>query len=409
MNRPDDDPHSASDAAHRFTPTGRTKGSLSTPAEPGFSQGILVNYTILAATLALVALMVYLSWGAWGQLFNLTVAPLVILVAWFPWHRRLPAWSLIPAFLQAAFGFFNIWGHQIYTPAFLQAAFGFSITSGRRLYLDLRTYDFYLLSVDSSFGFEPSIWLRHIVDRVGLLWFFIGVYDSLPLAMALAYVAHFKSKRLFYIPVVLTVAMVGVPLYWILPASGPIFLLGTEHFAGNCGSFCSGIAAMTLDKTRLYNSSLVDPKWPRNCLPSLHVTWALLTFWICRDLRWGRWIAGAFLICTALSTMVVGEHYLVDVIAAFPLTLIVWQVCVGEGYLGHPRRVLAIAGGALMLLLWIAAIRVAPEVFWILPILPWSAAIITVGCSLMAVSRHPDERARLSENRLHASGATREQ
>ena len=352
-----------------------------------------MKYIVPGVTLTLIVLMVFLSWGAWDQLFNLTIAPLVILVAWFHWRSRLPAWSAIPALLQAAFGFFNIWGHQFYTPALLQAAFGFSVSSGHRLYLDLRTYDFYLLSVDGSFGFEPSIWLRHIVDRASLLWFFTFIYDSLPLAMAAAYVAHFNSKRLLYIPVVLTVAMIGVPLYWVLPASGPLFLLGTEHFVVNCGSFCSNLAAMALDKTHLYNLSLVDPKWPRNCLPSLHVTWALLVFWICRDFRWGRWISGGFLICTALSTLIVGEHYLVDVITAFPLALIVWQVCVGEGPLGHPRRVLAILGGVLMLLVWIATIRVAPDVFWLSRILPWSAGIVTIASSLAAVSPHPEEQA----------------
>ena len=350
-----------------------------------------MRLAVLGATVVLIVLMVYLSWGRWDQLFNVTFGPTVILAAWYRHRSRLPAWSLIPAFLQAAFGFINIWGHQIYTPAFLQAAFGFSVSSGHRLYLDLRTYDFYLLSVDGSFGFQPSIWLRHTVDRVHLLWFFSFVYDALPLAMAVAYVAHFKSKKLLYIPVALTVALVGVPLYWILPASGPIFLLGTDHFVGNCGLFCSSLGSMVQDNSQLYNSSLVDPKWPRNCLPSLHVTWALLTFWICRDLRWGRWIAGAFLVGTALATMIVGEHYLVDVIAAFPLALIVWQICVGEGSFGNPRRVLAMSGGGLMLLLWIATIRASPEVFWLSPVLPWSAAIATVFFSICAVSPHPEE------------------
>lgn len=348
-----------------------------------------MKYVVPSATLALIVLMVFLSWGQWAQLYNLTIAPSVILAAWFQYRQRLSAWASIPALLQAAFGFFNIWGHQLYTPAFLQAAFGFTISSGHRLYLDVRTYDFYLLSVDGSFGFQPSIWLRQTIDRAHSLWFFTCVYDSLPLGMAVAYVAHFRSNRLLYIPVVLTVAMIGVPLYWILPASGPIFLLGTDHFVVNCGSFCSNLGVMALDKAHLYNSSLVDPKWPRNCLPSLHVTWALLIFWICRDLKWGRWIAGAFMIFTALSTMIVGEHYLVDVITAFPLALIVWQICVGEGPLGHPRRVLATLGGVLALLLWIATIRLAPEAFWLSPVFPWSAAIVTITGSLVAVSPHP--------------------
>lgn len=374
--------------------------SRNTPdPKPEFSHDIRVKYSLLCATLALIALMAYRSWGTWDQLFNVTIAPVVIAAAWFHWRRQLSAWSLVPAFLLSVlylstfFGYFNI--------------FGYSIFSGHG---DLRTYDVSLLSVDSSFGFEPSIWLRHTVDRVHMLWFFNCVYNCLPLAMAVAYVAHLRSgKRVLYIPVVLGVAMVGVLLYRVLPACGPIFLLGTDHFAGDCGAFCTNIASLTIDKTSLFDSSLVDLRWPRNAWPSLHVIWALLTFWICRDLKWGRWIAGVFLIGTALSTLVTGEHYLVDVIAAFPVSLVVWQVCVGEVPLGHPRRVLSIMGGGLMLLLWVAAIRVTPEVFWLSPVLPWSAAMVTVGGSLLSVSRHPGQQFLPGEAPTLPSAIAREQ
>jgi hypothetical protein len=154
------------------------------------------------------------------------------------------------------------------------------------------------------------------------------------------------------------------------------------------------IESMTPD----IDSYSFDATSPRNAMPSMHVTWALLTFWICRDLRRGRWIAGAFLICTVISTLSTGEHYLVDLIAAFPLALVVWEVCVGDVPIGHPRRTLPILGGLAMLMLWISAIRFTPHVFWLSPVLPWSAAIAIVGGSLMAVSRHPDERFVLSED-----------
>jgi hypothetical protein len=346
-------------------------------AKPDFSQDIRVKYAVLCATLAVIALGVLLSWGKWLELFYISAAPLVILTAWFRWRRRLSAWSLIPAACLAALQLVIFWNHQVCHVA------------------DPRTYDLQLFFVDGSFGFEPSIWVRHTVDRVPLLnRFFFWVYNCLPLAMAFAYVAHLKNRKgLLYIPAVLGIALIGTLLYDVLPACGPVFLLGTHQFAGDCGTLCSNISAISGDR----DSYSFDATWPRNAMPSLHVTWALLIFWICRDLRRGRWLAGAFLISTALSTLVTGEHYLVDVIVAFPLALVVWQVCVGEGSIGHPRRVLPIMAGGLMLILWLTAIRFTPQVFWLSPVLPWSAAIATISCSLLIVSRHPDRRFMLSE------------
>lgn len=151
-----------------------------------------------------------------------------------------------------------------------------------------------------------------------------------------------------------------------------------------------------------FNASLVDLGATRNAWPSFHITWALLTFWICRDLRRGRWVAGAFLICTIVSTMALGERYLVDVIAAFPLSLMVWQVCVGEGTIGNPRRMLPVMAGGLILLLWLVGLRSAPRIFWLSPVIPWAASIATVGCSLFAVSRHPDQRPVPSLDSVHS-------
>jgi PAP2 superfamily len=256
--------------------------------------------------------------------------------------------------------------------------------------VDERTYDLYLFFVDGSFGFEPSILARHAIDRVGLTWFFNTVYTCLPLAMAIAYISHLKSKaKVLYIPAVLAVAIAGGLFFHLLPACGPIYLLGTSKFAGDCGELCANTASILPDLT----SYSFDPRWPRNAIPSLHVTWAILIFWICRDLKWGRWIAGAFLVCTALSTMVIGEHYLVDVIAAFPLALAVWSLCVGSVPLLHPRRMLPLSGALAALVIWMLAIRSAPQVFWLTPILPWGLGAALVVLPLLFVSRHPNQEA----------------
>lgn len=334
-----------------------------------FSQSRGVKYAFLCATLVLIAILIHLSWGQWLTLFTVVSGPAAITVAWIAWGRNLSAWSLAPAFVQALYDISWLVSFQNYAAS------------------DPRTYDLFLFFVDGSFGFEPSIAVRHAVDHVPLLHgLFFYAYSCLPLAMALAYIAHLRAKkRLLYIPIVLGVAIFGTLLYNLLPACGPVSLLGTAQFAGDCGPLCSNIRSMTPD----LDSYSFNPSDPRNAMPSLHVTWALLTFWICRDLKWGRWVAGLFLFCTIVSTLFTGEHYLVDVVAAFPLALIVWHVCVGEVPRTDPRRLLPILCGVTVLLLWIGSIRFDPQLFWLSPVLPWSSAVLTVGGSLWAVSRHP--------------------
>ena len=59
---------------------------------------------------------------------------------------------------------------------------------------------------------------------------------------------------------------------------------------------------------------------PRNCMPSMHVTWALLLAINARS----RWLAAALWVYAAIiavSTLALGEHYLIDLIAAVPYTV----------------------------------------------------------------------------------------
>lgn len=68
-------------------------------------------------------------------------------------------------------------------------------------------------------------------------------------------------------------------------------------------------------------SALADH--PRNCFPSMHMPWALLLLW--NSHQWGNaerfmvWLFAAF---TALSTLSSGEHYLIDLVVAFPFASI---------------------------------------------------------------------------------------
>jgi PAP2 superfamily len=120
--------------------------------------------------------------------------------------------------------------------------------------------------------------------------FFI-VYDSLPLAMAAGIALSDHPRRVAW--ALLTVGIIALPLYIAFPATGPRWV---SH-----------------------------PQAPRNCMPSLHFTWAImLAYYSTRRLRPAFILFAAL---TAIATLTTGEHYLVDLIAAIPFTwFCIWAV-----------------------------------------------------------------------------------
>lgn len=114
------------------------------------------------------------------------------------------------------------------------------------------------------------------------------VYSGLPVAAALCLL---DSPRRIECAWALALSSVGAPVFYLIfPAVGPAWV---------------AVAGA-----------------PRNCLPSMHVTWALLLV-IYAAPRW-RGCAAGFAILTACSTIGLGEHYLIDLAAAVPYTIAVW-------------------------------------------------------------------------------------
>jgi len=90
------------------------------------------------------------------------------------------------------------------------------------------------------------------------------------------------------------------------------------------GVLCfAGYAAMPAVGPRYYwvLHPLTDSA--RNCMPSMHLTWALILA-IAAQKRWWKITTGVFAVLTACATIGCGQHYLVDLLAAIPFTLGVW-------------------------------------------------------------------------------------
>jgi membrane-associated phospholipid phosphatase len=295
-----------------------------------------------------------------------TLGLLSICCRWLFAKRKSSLWLLIPGIFLVLF---YVWR---------SALLSHSAPSG----MHKVTFDLYALYVDGSFGVQPSIWTHHLCTSRILRGLLQGIYEGLPFAMGIAYASflenHAKAVKVF--GCFLLAGVLAMLCYRLLPICGPAYLpFGDEcfYFDGSCStaSFFSGTPSFIN----------IDSQWPRNGMPSLHMGWALLIWWSCREKRIGRWLALIFALLTAVSTMVYGEHYLIDLLAAFFFSLIPWSLCVADETLSQSRRAVALAAGALGYLAWVVLIRDHGGLFWASPVIPWASLVISCVVPLMVV------------------------
>jgi PAP2 superfamily len=155
------------------------------------------------------------------------------------------------------------------------------------LHFTPHTIDATMLSLDHRWFSDVSTATWHWAQGHLLVnGFFAFIYYSLPCVAVLILASLDNSKIFRSIAVLLMAAVCAVPFYLLFPAVGPAL------------------------KT--------DPSAPRNCLPSLHVTWAIL-LWRATKPGWAKYAMALFALLTAVATLTTGQHYLIDLIVALPL------------------------------------------------------------------------------------------
>ncbi len=185
-----------------------------------------------------------------------------------------------------------------------------------------------------------------VMLAAGLRWRRYGGADetSIPLAVAIG-------------------AVVAPLLYSIVPAAGPAFRWAPRFpFDPPAG----GDVALTPGPLGMSGVT--------NAMPSLHFAYALLVLW-------GSWSLGlaarsfgiAFTVLTALATLGLGEHYVVDLVVALPFAMML--AAVARRAAGWER---AFGADATLTLGWLAAIRFSP-VLWANSVFVWSAVLVTFG------------------------------
>jgi membrane-associated phospholipid phosphatase len=160
-------------------------------------------------------------------------------------------------------------------------------------HLPHHTYDAAFLRLDTLFGFNPLTFADRVARYPAASEFLLAVYCALPFVIAFVWLIEqdLQMRR-----AVLIGGCFCFVFYALFPAVGP------WHF----------------DWTRQVPMNHA----PDNCMPSMHLTWALLLAVNARGTRL-RTLLWAYAAAIGIATVALGEHYLVDLLAAVPYTFAV--------------------------------------------------------------------------------------
>jgi PAP2 superfamily len=248
-----------------------------------------------------------------------------------------------------------------------------------------KTYDLYLYAADGAFGLQPSFLFGQAMAASPVLRFAcVLAYLLLPLVMALVYAVSqpVQADRASWdlLSQLMLAGMGGWILYNVLPATGPRYVFAA--------SFPYHALPYHLLPKLLLEKVPVPDTVPRNAIPSLHLTWALLLYWNTKGMsRVLRASLAIYLALTVVSTLGTGEHYFVDLLAAVPFALLVEAVVSPGRRLSLSRRILFASYGLGLTLGWLLLARYGIKLMLISPAVPWGLSAVSCATVWMMNSR----------------------
>jgi hypothetical protein len=253
-----------------------------------------------------------------------------------------------------------------------------------------------LLASDGLLGFQPGFAVALAVRAIpGGLRIIQAVYLSVPFAMACAYVANRPASRSDLLKGLIVAGVLARPLYDLLPAAGPGFAF-RDVFPGQVPT--SGPDWM---------DPIALPHAAFNCVPSLHLSWALLIFWSLRGKSvLAAVVSGCFLALTAVATLALGEHYLIDLVLSVPFALAVRALCASP--LARPwgwSRIRALVLGSLLSVGWMVCVRTG-LIFHFDGQLVWTVMVFTSLVSAYIEARFSSGLAPLRRIQVQARAAS---
>jgi hypothetical protein len=242
--------------------------------------------------------------------------------------------------------------------------------------------DFNLYAFDCSLGISPG---RAVVTMFRMFpWIGAAAVTVYILILLFPPLYHAWSIRrgvkneIHLLQAFVVAGLCGFVLYQICPAIGPLHSFGSKF-------------PFRLPRLDEITAGIVTGSGPRNAMPSLHTAWALLVWWSARKLGWlARVTASVFVILTLLATLGTGEHYLIDLVVAFPFTMAVEGLCALKraGRVALP----AVGAGFGLTLAWIVFLR-SSAVISLTGVTSWCmvAATMAVTLAMHTAFRHKIE------------------
>jgi hypothetical protein len=298
----------------------------------------------------------------------LSVASFAILVLHVIWsdgdERRLALYTVLPASL------------------FLMSdwAAGFFLDLTEKAHPSV--LDLYLYSFDASLRVQfPFLLGQQFAQHPAFGFASLWVYIALPIAIALVYLGCLLQRRGDALPAFLALFLtgpIGIVLYNLFPAVGPIHVFNTRF----------PFDPLSLDQVRRLFIEPVAIPGLRNTMPSLHAAWIYLVFWYARSLSLvEKILAGVLVFLTLCATLGIGEHYVIDLVVAVPYTVFILGLVSLIVSRGRSVFLLPLSVGLVSTLGWFAALRFAPGFFWLSPVIPWLACILTLLLSYYCLRR----------------------
>lgn len=210
------------------------------------------------------------------------------------------------------------------------------------------TIDHWLLAADLSLGFHQSALITAVSHIHWLQQIFYWAYDMLipELTLVPFVMAFLLCKRSVWVFLfsMVTTYLVGTLIYYFFPTAAPASVIHNPHFTyAMHDTYLKFYEIHHHLKVTATDGGLI-------AFPSFHVIWACLVVYATRHKKWLFYPA---LICNAFligSTVCLGWHYLLDVLASFVIagagiTIAekLYSYCKNGGYLmtrkwGRPLR-----------------------------------------------------------------------
>ena len=236
------------------------------------------------------------------------------------------------------------------------------------------TFDRVVAVGDATLGSQLSFAIGRLFGRVAAIRNLCFLtYNGLLFALLLLCSIRLRQDRgaaLVLVGKFMAAGIAGSLLYAVLPVCGPAYAF-PDAFPWH---------PLTLSLADAVPGFL--PQAPRNGVPSLHFTWALLFFLGAADQpRMVRAVFGMFLVGTVLATMGTGEHYCLDLVIAVPFA------CAIASLNRECWRDLRLRFSSLLLLCctvaWMLILRFDPGlllVSWRMPLVAGATTVVPLLC-----------------------------